>query len=1007
MGISNKVMANLNSNLPATEVLSTPVQSKRLSSGIPLPLWVKDYSGLLLMAVMLLGAINFYANDAYYLQILCSIGVAIVVATGLNLIVGYIGQVALGQAGFVALGGYMVGMITGHYTGNNNWIDYLYVRRPEGFEADERKDVGKAIAARVAALNTTNSLLTIIIIVVAAVTLVFGALFYFRWQTVKRTGGAAQTHFWQKAATMKRLTQAILILGAVGALALYIVTIASRPTGKLSEGIPWIFFATWVVSFVVLYYLSRNAWQRAEQDNGAIRVSFWDRPSTVRAFFLVTLIGGGLLTLLGLIFLLVGFWVLQNFWATLVLGIGVTALFGYILALPALRVKGPYLSMVTIAFGTIVYEVVNSSTLQPLLGAQGGLSRIPYPITERDPKSDLIYPPLDRLVGLQQLFWTAIITAIVALLVVYMVRSFMRTRWGRSLIAIRENEIGAGSVGINVTRTKTLAFVISAAMGGAGGVLFSYSFNQIDPTLSLLSVSVGYITMLILGGAATLYGPVIGAVLITLIPEFLKNIKEGINDRFVFSFDGLTGYLVPFVLLGLVGLYLIAGRVLKNERLARYVGIAAGVVVILNSLEIFKSLTNSLGSLNGIGFPKVKFDVTDWLIIAFYYVMIIVGLVITPKFLRKFAVRTIAAGFILFIPSIYKLVEGLVTNSTAQEFKPVDILLSMYGAILLYFLYLVPSGIGGLLGRYIDRFFPTSHKTKWAVVQQSASADGSEPEINAKKPRRVLAFHRDHIDSHEVLLRIARVTRNFKGLRAVDSVEMTLNDGTVHALIGPNGAGKTTMLNLISGLYPVSSGEILFKGQRIDGFKSHRIAETGISRTFQNLQVFGDMSVIENVMVGFHLHIKQGFWASLLGLPQTRLEETRIELLAMSLLEFVGLENRAYDKAKDLPYGYQRLLEIARALAVEPQILLLDEPAAGLNPQEVDEMVKLIRKVKAEGVTVLLIEHHMDLVMEISDEITVLDYGKKIEEGSPNLVQNSPKVKEAYFGPEVVLDARS
>ena len=1000
-------MATANPNLKQAETLSTTRRASFLTTGLPLPLWLKDYAGLGLLTVALFGMINLDANDAYSLQILCSIGVAIIVATGLNLIVGYIGQVALGQAGFVALGGYMVGLITGHYTSNNNWIDYLYVYKVAGFEADEQKNAAAAIAKRKAALEATNNLLLTITICVIVLTVGLGIFFWLRWQHVRRSGGVAEAHFWQKAALMKNLTRVILGIGAVGAIIIYIITVLSRPTGKLSEGIPWILFATWAISFAVLYYLSDRTATRATADSGQLRVSFWDRPTTVRAFFLTTVIGGGLLTLLGILFYTVGFWLLQNFWATLLLGIGVTAAFGYLLALPALRVKGPYLSMVTIAFGTIVYEIANSSTLQPLLGAQGGLSRIPYPVTERDPKTDLIYPSLSQAVNLQQLFWTAIITAAAAVLTVYLVRSFMRTRWGRSLIAIRENEIGAGSVGINVTRTKTLAFVMSAASGGVGGVLFAYSFNQIDPTVSLLSVSIGYVTMLILGGSGTLYGPILGAVLITLIPEFLKNFKEGDNARYVFALDGLNGYLTPLVLLGLVILYLVARQALKNERLAYLAGLAAGLVVVLNSYEVFKSLTNALGSLQGIGFAKVNFDPTDWLIIAFYYVMIVAGLVITIKTVRLIAVRTLAAVFILFIPTFYKLGEGFVSNSNAPEFRPVGILLSMYGAILLYFLYLVPNGIGGLLGRYIDRFFPTSHKIKSPASRQTASADGSEPELSAATPRRTLAFHRSHIDKSEQLLKIAHVSRNFKGLRAVDSVEMQLNDGTVHALIGPNGAGKTTMLNLISGLYPVSSGEILFKGQRIDGLKAHRIAETGISRTFQNLQVFGDMTVIENVMVGFHLHTRQGFWASLVGLPQVRLEESRIEALAMELLQFVGLESRAYNKARDLPYGYQRLLEIARALAVEPQILLLDEPAAGLNPQEVEEMVRLIRKIKTEGVSVLLIEHHMDLVMEISDEITVLDYGKKIEEGNPVHVQNSPRVKEAYFGPEVVLDARS
>ncbi len=983
----------------------------RVGGTLPTPLWVKDYTGLALIAVGFLIVVNMQADNPYWLQVLCSIGVAVVVATGLNLVVGYIGQVALGHAGFVTLGGYMVGLLLGRISAKTNWIDYLYVRKVASYEADEKRNIPAATAARNAALDATNNLVLTVTIILAVLTVGLGVLFYLRLGQVRRSQGQAQRHFWQNASLMTALTRLLLGVGGAGAIVLYLLTVLSKPGGKQSEGLPWVLFAAWTILFGILYYLSNRTAGRARQASGHLRVSFWDRPETVRSFFLATVVGGGLLTLLGVLMYFVGFWLLQNFWVALALGVLVTSAFGWVLALPALRVKGPYLSMVTIAFGTIVYEVVNSSALQPILGSQGGLGRIPRPMTERDPRTDLIYPVSNKAEDNVQLFWTAIIIGLFALLSLYLVRSFMRTRWGRSLIAIRENEIGAGSVGINVTRSKTLAFVISAAMGGAGGVLLAYSFNAIDPTFSLLNVSVSYVTMLILGGTGTLYGPVIGAVLITLIPQFLNNFKEAAPNTFVFSFDGLNGYLTPVVLLLLVIGYLVARRVLRNERLTYYLGWAAAIVVILNSIEIFKGLTNALGSLNGVNFPKSRFDATDWLLILFYFVMIGAGLWVMTKLGRSIAVRTIAAAFILFIPSFFKLVEGFVQNNNAPNFDPVRILLTMYGAILLYFLYLVPGGIGGLAGRYIDRFFPTSHKLtvrrNATPAQAPASADGSGPEIAATPPRRTLAFHRETAVRHEELLRVAKVVRDFKGLRAVDSVEMKLESGTVHALIGPNGAGKTTVLNLISGLYPVSSGEILFNGERIDGLKPYRIAEAGISRTFQNLQVFGDMTVIENVMVGFHLHTKQGFWASLLGLPQVRAEEGRVEALAMELLEFVGLADRAYNKAKDLPYGYQRLLEIARALAVEPQVLLLDEPAAGLNPQEVEEMVRLIRKIKAEGVTVLLIEHHMDLVMEISDEITVLDYGKKIEEGNPVRVQNSEKVKEAYFGPEVVLDARS
>ncbi len=992
-----------------TEFELKPALKSKKTPGLAIttPLWVKDYLGLALIGLALIGAINFYANEPYQLQILCSIGVAIIVATGLNLVVGYIGQASLGHAGLVALGGYTVGIVMGRITAKTNWIDYLYVRNVNSFTSDEKRDPAQAIALRNEALVNTESLLTILLFAAIALTVVFGVFFYWRWKKTSRNAGKVLPHFWNNPAFMKQLARLILIIGVGGGVLLYLLTAISQAgnaPGKPREGFSWVIFAAWGAVFLLVYYLAWATYRRASEDSGRLRAGFWDKPHTMWLCFLASVISGGFIAVALTLLLFLGLPILQNFWVCIFLAAAVTAFFGYILALPTLRVKGPYLSMVTIAFGVIVYEVVNSTTLQPIMGAQSGLSRIPRPITPRNPNTGLIYPALDKQTDNQELFWTAIIIATTALVIIYMLRSLIRSRWGRSLIAIRENEIGAGSVGIHVTRTKTLAFVVSAAISGIGGALLGYSFGTIDPTISLFSASVGYVTMLILGGSGTLYGPIIGATLITIIPEFLKNISEDkVRAGYVFAFDGLNGYLTPVLLALLLVGYGVARLVRKDRRLTAIFGWLAGGIVILNSYEIFKSLTNALGSINGVGFPRTSFEATDWLLIVLFYAVIIAGFSIAPAMARRVGIRLIAAAGILFIPTFFKLGYGFARGDDAPTFQAVTTLLSMYSALLLYFLYLVPAGIGGVIGQLIDRFFPTLHKEGLKPVAVESPGDtiykeerllvkpDPSPGINSNGP--------------VALLKVAKISRNFKGLRAVDEVEMVLYRKKIHALIGPNGAGKTTVLNLISGLYPVSSGEILFNGERIDGIKPYRIAEAGISRTFQNLQIFGDMTAIENVMVGLHLYTRQGFWASLLGLPRVRAEEKRVGGLALQLLAFVGLSHRAYSKARDLPYGHQRLLEIARALAVKPQLLLLDEPAAGLNPHEVDEMVKLIRKIKDTGTTVLLIEHHMDLVMEISDEITVLDYGRKIEEGDPVTVQMSDRVKEAYFGPEVVLNA--
>ncbi len=974
---------------------------------LPTPLWVKDYLGLALVALALYGAINFYANEPYQLQILCSIGVAIIVASGLNLVVGYIGQASLGHAGLVALGGYTVGMVLGRITAKTNWIDYLYARNVNGFDSAEKSNPAQAIALRNETLVKTESLLSILLVIAIILTVVSGGFFYWRWQKARQNGDKPLAHFWNKAPLMKQMALTALVVGLAGGVVLYLVTVVSQfgnAPGKPREGLSWVIFATWLAGFLLIYYFIRLAYRQAREDTGRLRLSFWDKPHAMRNCFLASVISGGLVSLALAVLLVFGLPVLQNFWVCLFLAALVTAFFGYILALPALRVKGPYLSMVTIAFGVIVYEVVNSGTLQPLLGAQGGLGRIPRPMTPRNPATGLIYPALDKQTDNQELFWTAIIIATAAIIIIYMLRNFIRSRWGRSLIAIRENEIGAGSVGIHVTRAKTLAFVVSSSISGIGGALLVYSFGQVDPTVALFSASVGYVTMLILGGSGTLYGPVVGAILITIIPEFLKNVgEENVQAGYVFAFDGLNGYLTPALLiLLLVGLAV--GRWgLKNKRVNTILRWAIGGIVILNSFEIFEAATNALGSINGIGFPKTSFSGVDWLVILAFFGSIFAGYMAAPPLARRIGLRVGAAVGIFFIPTFFKLGYGFARNDNAPTFQAVTTLLSMYSALLLYFLYLVPGGLGGVAGHFIERFFPTLHNNKPRLpVTETGGPEPSQPIKLPVNP----SLTRPGKDYDETeILKVAKVSRNFKGLRAVDEVEMVLLPQRIHALIGPNGAGKTTVLNLISGLYPVSGGEILFNGERIDGLKPYRIAETGISRTFQNLQVFGDMTALENVMVGLHLYTRQGFWASLLGLPRVRAEEGRMEDEALELLHFVGLGHRAYNKARDLPYGHQRLLEIARALAVRPRLLLLDEPAAGLNPHEVDEMIRLIRKIKAAGITVLLIEHHMDLVMEISEEITVLDYGRKIEEGDPVTVQRSEKVKEAYFGPEVVLNA--
>jgi branched-chain amino acid transport system permease protein len=550
----------------------------------------------------------------------------------------------------------------------------------------------------------------------------------------------------------------------------------------------------------------------------------------------------------------------------------VTALFGAILALPALRVTGPYLAMVTLAFGTIIQILINEMTF---------LTEGPMGI--KLPKPSFFGHKLSEV----EFFYLVSVLMVLSLIVVHRI---LKSHLGRAFEALRDSPIASDCMGVSVYRYKVYAFIISAALAGLAGSLYAYSEEYISPNTYNFELTILFLLAVIMGGRKTRTGSLLGALIVVMLPSLLADIN---------LFRQLA--TVAAVIAVAAGLYLVVRGIRSLRQVALPIAAPLALAIFSWQLE----------------------NMTDWR-------------------------------------------------------------LTVFGLMTLFVVYYLQDGIIGF-GRLL-----LSRLGKLQTQREAGAVRGEESQ--AWDASGIPAGAGTH------LLSAKQILMQFGGLKALNQVDLDIARGSVHGLIGPNGSGKSTMMNVLTGIYKPTAGVVEFNGAAIAGATPSSIALGGIARTFQNVQLFGEMTALENVLVGLHNTFRSNVLDVMLHTPRYLREERQARVRAAGILQFIGLAQLAGEEARNLPYGKQRLLEIGRALGLNPALLLLDEPAAGLTAPDIKELVAIIRKIRQHGITIILIEHHMDVVMSISDTVTVLDFGQKIAEGKPAAVQADAKVIAAYLG---------